>query len=151
MKAIIACDPNGGIGYEGRLPWSVIQGDLSRFRNLTDGQVIVMGRNTWDSLPKKPLPNRLNIVVSYRDLALPNGAIRTSNINHFRHYHSAWLIGGARLIESCWDMISIIHLSKTYTQYDCDTFIDLRKLQREFTQATCEEFIDHTYEIWKRT
>ncbi len=53
MKLIIACDPNGGIGYENRLPWSNIQGDLPRFKRLTEGQTVIMGRNTWDSLPKK--------------------------------------------------------------------------------------------------
>ncbi len=150
MKAIIACDPKGGIGYGGGLPWEKLQGDLPRFKALTDGQVVVMGRTTWESLPKKPLPGRLNIVVSNSQIELPNGAIKTTNINHFIHYHNAWLIGGARLLESCWDIIDTIHLSKTHAQYTCDTYIDLLKLQKEFTQISCEEFLDHTYEIWKR-
>jgi dihydrofolate reductase len=55
MKLIVACDPKGGIGYNNKLPWSNIQGDLPRFKNLTQGQVVVMGRNTWDSLPKKAI------------------------------------------------------------------------------------------------
>jgi dihydrofolate reductase len=151
MKAIIACDPKGGIGYKGGLPWDKLQGDLPRFKSLTEGQVVVMGRNTWDSLPKKPLSNRLNIIVSNKHhLELPNGAIRTSNINHFRHYHNAWLIGGSRLFESCWDMIDTIHLSQTYNEYCCDTYIDLYKIGREFEQTIITEYIDHTYEIWKR-
>lgn len=150
MKAVIACDPKGGIGFMGKLPWDKLEGDLPRFKSLTDGQVVVMGRNTWDSLPKKPLSNRFNIVVSYRDIDLPNGAIRTSNINHFRHYHNAWLIGGARLFESCWDMIDTIHLSRTYNEYECDTYIDLRKVEREFEQTSIKEHTDHSYEIWKR-
>ena len=64
MKAILACDTHGGIGYKNKLPWKNLQGDLPRFKALTTGQPIVMGKNTWDSLPFKPLPNRLNIVVS---------------------------------------------------------------------------------------
>jgi dihydrofolate reductase len=55
MKLIVACDPKGGIGYNNKLPWSKIEGDLPRFKELTTGKVILMGRNTWDSLPKKPL------------------------------------------------------------------------------------------------
>ena len=68
MKLIVACDPKGGIGYNNKLPWSNIQGDLPRFKNLTQGQIIVMGRNTWDSLPKKPLPNRFNVVVTSKSI-----------------------------------------------------------------------------------
>jgi len=151
MKAIIACDPNGGIGMGGKLPWTKIEGDLPRFKILTKGAVVVMGSATWHSLPKKPLPSRLNIVVSNNNhIELPNGALQTNNIQHFKHYDNAWLIGGAKMIESCWSMIDIIHLSKTHAQYECDTFISMIKLEKEFTKLRCERFTDHHYEIWKR-
>ena len=68
MKLIIACDPKGGIGFDGKLPWSKIEGDLPRFKALTTGKVVLMGRNTYDSLPKKPLPNRINWVKSSRPI-----------------------------------------------------------------------------------
>ena len=55
MKLLVACDPNGGIGYKKKLPWTNLRGDLQRFKQLTENQVIVMGRHTWESLPKKPL------------------------------------------------------------------------------------------------
>ena len=63
MKLILACDLNGGIGYKNKLPW-YIPLDLKRFKNLTQNGVVVMGRKTWESLPKKPLPKRVNVVVS---------------------------------------------------------------------------------------
>ena len=150
MKAILACDPSGGIGYKNKLPWTQLQGDLPRFKSLTDGQVIIMGRNTWLSLPKKPLPNRLNIIVSNTKLDLPDGAIQTNNINHFKNFKNGWLIGGAALITSCWHLIDTLHLSKTYTQYTCDTYIDLDKIHQQFTQEQSTICEDHTYEIWKR-
>jgi dihydrofolate reductase len=150
MKAILACDPSGGIGYKNKLPWTQLQGDLPRFKSLTDGQVIIMGRNTWLSLPKKPLPNRLNIIVSNTKLDLPDGAIQTNNINHFKNFNNGWLIGGAGLITSCWHLIDTLHLSKTYTQYTCDTYIDLVKIHQQFTQEQSTICEDHTYEIWKR-
>lgn len=150
MKAIVACDPSGGIGYKNNLPWDKIKGDLPRFKSLTDGQVIIMGRNTWLSLPKKPLPNRLNIIVSNTKLDLPDGAIQTNNINHFKNFNNGWLIGGAALITSCWHLIDTLHLSKTYTQYTCDTYIDLDKIHQQFTQEQSTICEDHTYEIWKR-
>ena len=150
MKLIVACDPNGGIGYNNRLPWSNLQGDLPRFKNLTQGKVVVMGRNTWESLPKKPLLGRLNFVVSSQSLQLPFGAIQIPNLNHFSEFKNAWLIGGAQLINSSWYMVDEVYLSRTLSEYTCDTFIDLVKLENEFMCWFKEEHTDHTYEIWKR-
>lgn len=150
MKLIVACDPNGGIGYNNKLPWTNIQGDLPRFKNLTQGQVVVMGRNTWESLPKKPLLGRLNFIVTSQQLHLPFGAFQVSNLNHFSEYKNAWLIGGAQLINSNWHMVDEIHLTKTFTKYTCDTFIDLLKLEKDFMCWQKEDFADHSYEIWKR-
>lgn len=149
MKAIIACDPKGGIGYEGGLPWTKLQGDLPRFKTLTLNQVVVMGKNTWYSLPKRPLPDRLNIVLSRQQIHLP-GAIVANNIDQFKHFHAAWIIGGAQLFESCWELIDTIHLSRTHIEYPhSDTFIDLQKLEDEFELVDMEECRDHNYEIWK--
>ena len=150
MKLIIACSPNGGIGYNNKLPWSSIQGDLPRFKSLTSKQVVVMGRNTWESLPKKPLPGRLNLIVSSQCLNLPNGAIQISNLDHFIEYKNAWIIGGSKLITSSWHLIDEIHLSRTFAEYTCDTFINLIQLEKEFTQVHHETCADHTYEIWKK-
>jgi dihydrofolate reductase len=150
MKLILACDPDGGIGYKNKLPWTKIQGDLPRFKKLTDGQVVVMGRNTWESLPKKPLLGRLNFILTSQNLLLPNGAIAVPNLNHFSEYKNAWLIGGASVINSHWHMIDVVHLSRTFTKYDCDTFIDLLKLTKEFSLQYEEVNSDHTYEVWAK-
>ena len=114
MKLILACDPNGGIGYQNRLPWTNIRGDLPRFKRLTEGHPVIMGRNTWDSLPKKPLPNRINIVVTSRPFEQEGVTCVDSIINHSDFY---WLIGGASLIEQCWTFINEIHLTKVYDHY----------------------------------
>ena len=152
MRLILACDPDGGIGYENRLPWSNIQGDLPRFKRLTDGQTVIMGRNTWDSLPKKPLPGRVNIVVSSRPLeAEHHNVIRSPELRFNRPDDvSFWLIGGAKLVESYWNEIDEVHLTRVYDHYTCDTFIDLLKLEQEFLCWFKEHLTDHSYEIWKR-
>jgi dihydrofolate reductase len=147
MKLILACDPNGGIGYQNKLPWTNIQGDLPRFKRLTEGHPVVMGRNTWDSLPKKPLPNRINIVVTSRPF-VEHGV---SSINRLLNYPDLyWLIGGAKLIEQAWPYINEIHLTKVYDHYACDTFIDLLYIEHNYVQTYSEMFPDHTYEIWKK-
>jgi dihydrofolate reductase len=149
MKLIIACDPNGGIGYENKLPWSKIEGDLPRFKALTTGKKIVMGRNTYESLPIKPLPNRINIVVSSK---LIEGVLTIPNISILDSINlkDAWMIGGARLVNTNWWCIDEIHLTKTFTEYTCDSFIDLLYLEKLFKLETVEGFNDHVYQIWKR-
>lgn len=152
MKLIIACDPEGGIGYENRLPWTNIQGDLPRFKRLTEGKTVIMGRNTWDSLPKKPLPGRVNIVVSSRELeAEHHNVIRSPEILFNRPDDvEFWLIGGAKLIEQYWKEIDEVHLTKVYDLYTCDTYINLLYIEANFTRTYSEVFPDHKYEIWKR-
>ena len=149
MKLIVACDPKGGIGYNNKLPWTNIQGDLPRFKALTSGKVVVMGRNTWESLPKRPLPNRINVVVSSKDIP----EVTTMNSvpeEDTMDLRDVWLIGGAQLIKSSWHLIDEVHLTKTFAEYTCDTFIDLVKLYSEFSMVYHETNVDHTYEIWKR-
>ena len=60
---IVAHDPNGVIGVDGKLPWN-IPNDLKRFRRLTYGHALIMGRRTWESLGSKPLIGRHNLVLS---------------------------------------------------------------------------------------
>jgi dihydrofolate reductase len=149
MKLILACDPKGGIGYENKLPWSNIEGDLPRFKSLTSGKTVVMGRNTWESLPTKPLPNRFNIVVTTKEIdgiiTMPNITVRESI-----DLKEAWIIGGAKLVNTNWWCIDEVHLTKTLTEYTCDTFIDLIYLEKLFTLVSEENFSDHVYQIWKR-
>lgn len=66
IAAIVAVDNNWGIGYDGKLLERIPE-DLKYFKELTTGNVVVMGRKTWDSLPKKPLPDRLNLVITRQD------------------------------------------------------------------------------------
>ena len=63
MFLIVAINEEGVIGKNNDLPWK-IKDDLRRFRELTTGHIIVMGRKTFESLPFKPLPNRIHIVIT---------------------------------------------------------------------------------------
>ena len=60
---IVATDEAGGIGYNNKMPWDCPL-DMQRFRNMTMGNVVIMGRETFDSLLNSPLPGRINIVLS---------------------------------------------------------------------------------------
>ena len=63
FSIVLAMTQSGGIGYQNRLPWKLSQ-DLKRFKNITSGGVVVMGRKTFESMNCKPLPNRTNVVIS---------------------------------------------------------------------------------------
>jgi dihydrofolate reductase len=70
---IVAVDRNGAIGKDGKLPWHY-SADMKFFKETTTGNAVVMGHNTWRSL-KKPLPNRLNIVLSRRSEIEPQESV----------------------------------------------------------------------------
>lgn len=149
MKLIVACDPNGGIGYKNKLPWDRIQGDLPRFKELTSNKVIVMGRNTYESLPIRPLPNRVNVVVSSQHI---EKVTVIPNLDNYENLEltDAFIIGGAMLIKSYWHLIDEIFLTKVFTEYTCDTFIDLVKLEKDFIRLSKQDYHDHSYEIYRR-
>ncbi len=63
VSLVVARARNGVIGRDGGLPWR-LRGDMALFRAVTLGKPVIMGRRTWDSLPRKPLPGRTNIVLS---------------------------------------------------------------------------------------
>lgn len=71
---------NGVIGRDGDLPWR-LPADLANFKKLTLGKPVIMGRKTWDSLPRKPLPGRLNLVLSRDGSFEPEGALVCENFN----------------------------------------------------------------------
>lgn len=148
MRLILACDLKGGIGYQNKLPWHIPL-DLSRFKNLTKNGVVVMGRKTWESLPKKPLPNRVNVVISNTIKELDN-AIVLPNIGRLKNADDVWVIGGNNLVESVWEYIHEIHLTIVLSDYKCDTYIDLEKIKNDFMQITGKGYGDHSYETWKR-
>ena len=74
IALVVARARNGVIGRDGGLPWR-LRSDLQRFKALTLGKPCIMGRKTWDSLPLKPLPGRLNLVLSKDESFEPKGAL----------------------------------------------------------------------------
>ena len=74
IAAIVAVDKNFGIGYQGQLLEHIPE-DIKFFKNKTSYSIVIMGRKTYDSLPKKPLPNRLNIVISNKYSGCAEGTI----------------------------------------------------------------------------
>ena len=142
MNLIVACDKNYGIGINNKLPDWKIDGDLKRFRELTTGNgnnVVIMGRNTYESLPNGPLKNRLNIIVSRKYTEIEFAKQIQSSIKCFTNLEDAykfsvdytkdngeiWVIGGSQIYEESvkLNLVKEIFVTKLDEVYDCDTFL----------------------------
>ena len=80
IALVVARARNGVIGRDGDLPWR-LRSDLQRFKAVTMGKPCIMGRKTWDSLPLKPLPGRLNLVLSKDESFEPKGAVACTSLD----------------------------------------------------------------------
>ena len=131
IAAIVAMDEGRVIGKQGALPWHLPE-DLAHFKALTSGHIVVMGRKTWDSLPPKfrPLPGRLNIVVSRNPAALelPVGTHAASSIEDALDIAEkvatadqiTWIIGGAEVYSAALPFCDELHLTLVYGIHEGD-------------------------------
>jgi dihydrofolate reductase len=153
IRAILACDEDWGIGKDDSMPWPHNRADLQWFKKMTYGYSIVMGRNTWNSLPVRPLPGRQNIVVSTTTV---EGATYTiglgkdfkSQLVDLSLKQPLWIIGGGQLIEGCLDIIDEIWLSRIEGEYDCDVKLPSDKILEQFAFDSASPETDIYVERW---
>lgn len=129
IKMILASTKDGGIGIDNKLPFHCPD-DLKYFKEQTEGEIVVMGRKTFESLPfEHGLPNRENIVLTR--LFKPNTRCNeTTYINipelldNYMDNGDLWAIGGKSVYEQLFHLIDEIHHTVIRGDYECDTFID---------------------------
>jgi dihydrofolate reductase len=158
IKAILACDDVGGVSREARLPWPHNSIDLQWFKQHTAGQVVVMGSTTWQApdMPK-PLPKRTNVVITSQPELHPgadayiNGDL-CSQIKELSENTDAtvWLIGGPHVIDQTLGIIDEFYISRIPGEYDCDTFLPLRKIQMLFDRTYTQNETGVRFEIWSK-
>lgn len=138
INIILAADEHNAIGRKNMLPWHLTS-DLRHFRRLTHGEIVVMGRKTFESLGCKPLSNRRNIVLSRTMPAQPGIEVVRSKQELLRKYctEELWIIGGAELYKAFMPKADYIYLTRVHTVIeDADAFCpDIATLP--FTQLTC--------------
>ncbi len=117
----------GVIGLAGGLPWRIPE-DMRRFRELTIGHPVVMGRRTWDSLPARfrPLPGRRNVVVTRNPEWSSNGAERASSLadalDLLAGEPQVSVIGGGQLYAEALPLADELLLTEIDAEFDGDTF-----------------------------
>jgi dihydrofolate reductase len=160
-KIIVAKDSNNGIGINNKLPWN-IKNDMKKFVELTKGNgnnAIIMGKNTWLSLPKKPLANRYNIILS---TTLNNNDFSNKNIKVINNINEAilfcknkfdniWIIGGEKIYTQFLEkgLIQEIYITEIENDFKCDCFFPKINLN-EWSLIKYDLFRDNNYNIYNK-
>ena len=137
ISLIVAIDDKNGIGKNNKIPWNISE-DLKRFKRLTTGHPVIMGRKTFESILEhigKPLPNRVNIVVTQNldfkkeGIVILNSLEDAINKAKESENREIFIIGGARIYEQAIGVADKIYLTKVEGNYNCDVFFPDYKSQ----------------------
>ncbi len=144
INCIVAVDQNGGIGYNGNMPWPHLKGDMAWFKTMTTDNIVIMGSVTWCSLGCNPLPNRINIILS------------RNNIYHNKHecVHTfndpdtalafceneyadkeIFIMGGGTIYTTYLDIIDRFYVTEIDSKFNCDTHFNLGYVKENFTKV----------------
>lgn len=151
--AIAAMDLSGGIAKNGKLPWYCPE-DLEHFKKSTLGHKVLMGRKTYESLPKRPLKNRENIVVS-RDRLYncgPGAEVTVSPEAYCASWKGAntqqilWVAGGAEIYTKLLTYCDELWLTYIQAEYDCDQFFpNYREYFQQVSYSSASDYAIATY------
>ena len=126
ISLLVAMDEKRGIGKDGKLPWR-LSSDLKRFRELTMGHHIIVGRKTFESIGK-PLPGRRTIVVTRNPNYTVEGCLVAGSVESAlklakeRGESEAFIIGGADIYAQALEVADRIYLTEVHAEVDADTF-----------------------------
>lgn len=159
LSAIVAAGLDNSIGRDGTMPWH-IPDDLRRFKALTMGCPIIMGRRTWESLPKGALPGRRNIVVSGTPGFVAAGAEVFGTLEEALQAVAAepraFIIGGGKIYRQTLPYVSTVYLTRVDSSYaDADTFFpelpaDEWQLAEADAPAATASGLGYRFETWVR-
>ncbi|MCA0133357.1 dihydrofolate reductase [Winogradskyella alexanderae] len=126
LTIIVAVGENNAIGKDNDLIWH-LSNDLKRFKKLTNGHHIIMGRKTFESFPK-PLPNRKHIVITRQDnYSVPDGVIVVNNLNDAidaaQSDEQPFIIGGGEIYKQSMALADKLEITRVHASFkDADTF-----------------------------
>jgi dihydrofolate reductase len=145
ISLIVAMDKNRGIGKDNTIPWYISE-DLKRFKRLTTGNVIIMGKNTWFSLPRRPLPNRKHIVLTSSAMSKSfEGAIICDEVSKsfdlMDEEKENFIIGGASIYKAFLPYADKIYLTIVHKAYEVDTFFP-EIIEKNWELLSKEDFFE---------
>lgn len=141
LTIIVAAAENDAIGKGNKLIWH-LSDDLKRFKTLTNGHHIIMGRKTFESFPK-PLPNRTHVVITRQtNYKVPDGVIVVNNledaIDACKSDAQPFIIGGGEIYKQALDFADKIELTRVHEHFDADTYFP--KIDENIWKETANTF-----------
>ena len=156
ISLIVAYGSNRAIGLNGQMPWN-IPGELKRFRSLTMGNAIIMGRRTFESIGKA-LPGRINIVISSRPDYHAEGCLNARSLEEALQMardtgREIFITGGAVVYRQAIDLCDKLYITEIHAEFEADTFFPEFD-PNDFTRETDGEFggeYPYTYVTYTRS
>jgi dihydrofolate reductase len=137
---IAAASKNDALGKNNDLLWH-LPDDFKRFKQLTTGHYIIMGRKTFESFPKL-LPNRTHVVITRQKKYAPDGCIVVDSLEKalqvVPEFEDVYVIGGGEIYQQALAVSDKIELTRVHAEFDADTFFP--KLNPEHWKIVHEEF-----------
>ena len=159
ISIIVAVDQNSGIGKDNHL-LAYIPGDLPRFKKITSGHTVVMGKNTYLSLPFRPLKDRRNIVITDNSLDVFEGCITVFSIKEALDNcdpdKENFVIGGASVYRQFLPYASRLYLTRIFRKFDADTFFpeinyaEWKEISREKPEHNGSVDFDYEFVVLQR-
>jgi dihydrofolate reductase len=142
IALVVAVSRNGVIGKAGGLPWH-ISSDLKLFKAITLGKPIIMGRKTWESLPRKPLPGRVNIVISRQSGFVAEGAVVVADahaaISATQNAAEIAVIGGGEIYKMFLPLAQRVYYTEVDLDVEGDTYFP-KLADDEWTETRFENY-----------
>jgi dihydrofolate reductase len=158
ISIIVAVSDDWGIGKNNDLLWHISE-DLKRFKRLTTGKTVIMGKKTWESLPKRPLPGRRNIVLTDVPGEKTDGAVTVYSIDEAlricENGDEAFVIGGGSVYSQFMPLSDKLYITHVHRNAAADIYfpvIDMNKWKviekEEYTET--EDHPAYTYVIYEK-
>jgi len=160
ISIIAAVADNFAIGKANDLPW-YLPADLKHFRQLTTGHAVVMGKRTFESLPKGPLPNRKNIVLtSIMSEGVNEGYFEADSLEDAvylcEHEEKVFIIGGATVYKQSINKVNTMYITWIHKSFTADTYFpevnfkEWNEVSREDYDADEQNQFPYSFSVYKR-
>jgi len=159
ISIIVAVSDDWGIGLNNDLLWNLPE-DLKRFRSLTIGNTIVMGKRTWESLPKRPLPGRINVVITDNPGETFEGAVTAYSIEDAIQKCSSegevFIIGGGSIYRQFMPIADRLYITHVHKKTQADVYFPVidpvvwKVVATEEFASDSPNSIPYSYVIYER-
>jgi dihydrofolate reductase len=159
ISIIVAVSEDWGIGKDNELLWNISE-DLKRFKRLTTGNTIIMGKKTWESLPRRPLPGRKNIVLTDNQKEIIDGAVTCYSIDDAvskcSKQEEAFIIGGGSIYRQFMPIADKLYITHVRSKAPADIYfppIDLniwKVAEKEDFEVSESNPIAYSYVVYIR-